>query len=308
MKTRLLTFTALVFLVGALAGCGKSTSTLGPISGNTGVNAEAQAQVSAAVAANAGFIDEDAFSTSAEADVSVGAGVGLAAIRPLHFWRTITSADRRIETEYGNPDSLGRPTTALVTIRKHLLGNFNIAAGAIDETDTTRTVFHKPLDDRWVRRLALRRVRIDSTGTHQEWRVVGVSGVEVTSKDATTTIQSLRIQAGSVDTTVTNPLELHRMRHMLLVGGTQTMRLTVTTGHNDDVVLLYRHLNRRPFINNGDGTYTAEFVLGDFPGLRHVGVNAFTHATLYDDTAAYDSKAWILGFAVRPGEDHIGEN
>ncbi|MEO5988162.1 MAG: hypothetical protein ABIU54_08925 [Candidatus Eisenbacteria bacterium] len=307
MKTRLLTFTALALLVGALAGCGKSTTTLGPNLDN-GVNVEAQAQVSAAIAANAGYIDEDAFSTSAEADVNAGAGVGLSAIRPLHFWRTITSVDRRIEIRYGDPDSLGRPTTAVATIHKHLLGQFNIAAGSIDVTDTTRILIHKPLDDRWVRRLALRRVGIDSTGTHQSWRVVGVSGVEVKSKDATTNILSLRIQAGTVDTTVTNPLELHRLRHMLLVSDSQTMHLTVTTGRNDDVVVLYRHLSRTPFVNNGDGTYTSEFVLGDFTGLRHVGVNAFTHGTLFDDTAAYDSNAWILGFVVRPGDDHLGEN
>lgn len=302
MKHRLLSLFATLFVVGALAGCGKSSSTMGPTASG-GATAQDQAQVAAAIADNAGYIDEDAYSSTDQTET--GGGVGFAAIRPLRFWRTIESVERRIETVYSNNDSLGRPTRALVTIRKHVLGKFNILAGAIDETDTTRTVLHKPLDDRWVRRLALHRVRIDSSGTRQVWRVVGVSGVEVTSADATTNIASLRVQAGAVDTTITNPLELYRLRHMLLVSGSQTMRLTVTTGRNDDVVVLYRHLGRRPFVNNGDGTYTAEFLLGDFPGLRHIGVNAFSHGTLFDDTAAYDSKAWIVGFAVRPGEDHI---
>lgn len=302
MKHRLLSLFATLFVVGALAGCGKSSSTMGPTA-TGGATAQDQAQVAAAVADNAGYIDEDAYSSTDQTEI--GTGVGLAAIRPLHFWRTIESIDRRIETVYSNNDSLGRPTTAIVTIRKHVLGKFNILAGAIDETDTTRTVLHKLLDDRWVRRLALHRVRIDSSGTRQVWRVVGVSGVEVTSADATTNITSLRVQAGAVDTTITNPLELYRLRHMLLVSGSQTMRLTATTGRNDDVVVLYRYLGRRPFVNNGDGTYTAEFLLGDFPGIRHIGVNAFSHGTLFDDTAAYDSKAWIVGFAVRPGEDHI---
>lgn len=302
MKKHLLSLVATLFVVGALAGCGKSSSTMGPTA-NGGATAEDQAQVAAAVADNAGYIDEDAYSSSDETEI--GGGVGFAAIRPLRFWRSIESIDRRIETVYANNDSLGRPTTALVTIRKHVLGKFNILAGAIDENDTTRTVLHKPLDDRWVRRLALHRVRIDSTGTRQVWRVVGVSGVEVTSADATTNITSLRVEAGAIDTTFTNPLELYRLRRMLLVSGSQAMKLTVTTGRNDDVVLLYRHLNRRPFVNNGDGTYTAEFLLGDFPGIRHIGVNALSRGTLFDDTAAYDSKAWILGFAVRPGEDHI---
>ena len=302
MKKPLLSLIATLFVVGALAGCGKSSSTMGPTA-NGGATAEDQAQVSAAVAENAGYIDEDAYSSTDETEV--GGGIGFAAIRPLRFWRSIESIDRRIETVYSNNDSLGRPTTALVTIRKHVLGKFNILAGAIDENDTTRTVLHKPLDDRWVRRLALHRVRIDSSGTRQVWRVVGVSGVEVTSEAATTNITSLRVQAGAIDTTFTNPLELYRLRRMLLVSGSQAMKLTVTTGRNDDVVLLYRHLNRRPFVNNGDGTYTAEVMLGDFPGIRHIGVNALSRGTLFDDTAAYDSNAWILGFAVRPGQDHI---
>ncbi len=305
MNNRLLSYTASLLLMGALAGCGKSSSTLGPTSDGSGATPQDQADVSNAVAANAGFIDEDAFATSEET-VMAGGG-GFTAIRPLRFFRSIESIDRRVETTFGDPDSLGRPTTALVTVRKHLMGNFNILAGAIDEEDTTRTRIQKPLDDRWVRRLALKRVRIDSSGTRQVWRVVGVSGVEVTSKDATTNILSMRIQVGSVDTTITNPLELHRLRRILLVDGGQPMRITVATGRNDDVVLLYRHLNRRPFVNNGDGTYTAECVLGDFPGLRHLGVNALSHGTLFDDKAAYDSKAWIVGFAVRPGDAPIGD-
>jgi len=303
MKTRLQSLATMLFVVGALAGCGKSSTTTGP-SANGGATPADQAAVSAAIADNAGYIDEDAFATSEE--TALGGGAGFAAIRPLRFWRSIESVDRRIVTDYSQPDSLGRPTFALVTIHKHLLGKFNILAGAFDENDTTRTLVRKPLDDRWVRRMALQRVRIDSTGDRQVWRVVGVSGVEVTSKDATTNITSLRVQAGTLDTTFTNPLELYRLRRMLLVAGSQSMKLTVTTGRNDDVVVLYRHLSRRPFVNNGDGTYTSEFVLGDFPGLRHVGVNAFSRGTLYDDAAAYDSKAWILGFVVRPGEDHIG--
>lgn len=304
MKYRLLSLTCLMFVVGALTGCGKSSSTLGPTATTGGATAEDQAQVSAAVSANLGLIDEDAFESSETTEI--GGGSGFAAIRPLRFVRTIDSINRRFEMSFGDPDSLGRPASAVVTIHKHLLGKFNILAGSLDETDTTTTRIQKPLDDRWVRRLALKRVRIDSTGTRQVWRVVGVSGAEVTSKDATSNISSLRIQAGAIDTTITNPLELHRLRRILLLDPSTPVRLTATTGRNDDVVLLYRHLNRRPFANNGDGTYTSEFVLGDYGGLRHIGVNALSNGTLNDDQAPYDSNAWIVGFAVRPADCEIG--
>ena len=305
MKHRLLSSLTLLFVVGLLAGCGKTTTTAGPTSGG-GATSEDQAQVSQAVAADIANIDEDQFASSDE--TVLDGGSGFAAIRPLHFWRAITAIERRYDMQFGDPDSLGRPTTAWVTIRKHLTGNLNIIAGGTEESDTSRTLVQKPLDDRWVRRLALKRVRIDSTGTRQLWRVVGISGVEVTSKDATRNIQSVRIQAGAIDTTITNPLELHRIRRILLLDPTTAVRLTVTTGNSDDVVLLYRHMHRRPFVNNGDGTYTSEFVLGDYAGLRHIGVNALSHGTLYDDAAAYDSKAWVVGFAVRPGDAAIAQN
>jgi hypothetical protein len=38
----------------------------------------------------------------------------------------------------------------------------------------------------------------------------------------------------------------------------------------------------------------------DLTGLHHVGVNALSHGTLLDDTAAYDSQSWIEPYLVHP--------
>ena len=82
-----------------------------------------------------------------------------------------------------------------------------------------------------------------------------------------------------------------------------SLTLTVTTLRDDDLVILLLHGHRLRFSNNGDGTYTTSLQLPSgerADGLRHIGVNAFSHGTLFDDQLPYDSQAWILPFTVRP--------
>jgi hypothetical protein len=66
------------------------------------------------------------------------------------------------------------------------------------------------------------------------------------------------------------------------------------------VVLFYDHDERRRFTNNGNGTYTFTFTAGRFIGLRNFGIDVLSHGTLFDDTAAYDSNAWIFPYVVMP--------
>jgi hypothetical protein len=301
MKKHLALALGLLFVVGALAGCGgKSTQTSGPSSsGNTGgATAADQAQVADELANNTPLVEEDVYQSDTPMQLDGGSS-GTALVRPLRWWRHIDSNTRTFQTDFSNPDSLGRPTMATVTVRHHLLGTFNLVAGDTAAGDTSRTLIKKPLDDNWVRKLLLRRVRIDSLGLSQTWRIVGTSGVKVTSKDAVTHIAWIRVQAGLRDTTISDPLELHRLRRVLWIADNTAVHITVKTNSSDDVVVLYRNDGRRRFHANGDGTFSIDFVTGDFPGLRHFGVNALSRGTLFDDVAPYDSQAWILPFAVR---------
>ena len=116
-----------------------------------------------------------------------------------------------------------------------------------------------------------------------------------------TQVQSLRIQSDGIDTTITGPLEMHRLRRVLLFAVGSNVKLTAMTGNANDVVLFYGHDMRRRFTSNGDGTFTFNFIAGRFPGLRNFGVDALSNGTLFDDTAAYDSDGWIFGYVVTPG-------
>jgi hypothetical protein len=129
--------------------------------------------------------------------------------------------------------------------------------------------------------------------------------VQVTSVNSVTRIQSVRVQAGVLDTTITDPLQMHRLRRVLRIPAGTEMTVTVTTGSATDVVVLYRWRLRARFHNNGDGTFTARWTTSDEGGMRHFGVNALSNGTLFDDAAPYDSQAWVFPFAVHPEDCNL---
>jgi len=288
--------------LGLVVGCGKSGAPIAPGVGSS----DDQSQVEQAVAAHPEMAEDGVYgmegSTALGTDASAGS---LAAIQPLSYWRTITSVDRRLVIDFRDPDADGHWTTALVTIHRQLHGTFNILTGDLPE-DSTRSVVHKRLNDHWVRKVLLKRVAPNDSGPsiagedQRRWRIAAISGVEVTSRDATTQIMSLRIQGGSVDTTITDPLALFRLRAILKFDAGTEITLTVATLKNDDIVVLHHRDHRFRFHNNGDNTYTGVWPVGAIAGLQHVGVNALAHGTLYDDAAPYDSKSWIVPYVVRP--------
>ena len=303
-------------LIAALAGCSKKSGEApnavtnpGGSSGGTQMN---EAEVSATMAAEPDLVEDGLAEDAMETTLDSGAPTGAtAAIRPLTFWRHIdpTRTKRTFEFVFADTDSTGQPTTVHVTVRKALFGTFDILAGPLEPTTPlpprdSLSVVRKPLEDHWVRHLLLRRVpidpTIDRTDTRPRWRIAATSGVQVTSKGATTDITSLRVQSGALDTTITDPLALFRLRRLLRFGGGSEVTLTLTTGRNDDVALLYLRDRRFRLTNNGDGTYTGTFRAGTFAGVHHFGVNALSHGTLFDDTAPYDSQAWILPYVVDP--------
>ncbi len=278
----------------ALAGCGKTSSLQSPTGGGTSTAAD-DAAVANALQSSPEFVNESVWQDEAEAGFGVQAET-FSAITPLRFARHITKVESDIHVEYGNPDPNGRPTLANATIKRHLQGEFRILATA---EDTIRVA--KPLDDDWTRKVVLVRRPLPDGVEMGPWRLAGTSGVDVRTRGGATRVVSLRIQAGAdVDTTITDPLQLHRLRRILRFAPATEVRLTATTQASDDVVLFHGQGVRRMFTNNGDGTFSFTFPVGEFPGLRHFGVDAMSHGTLFDDALAYDSNAWLLAYAVAP--------
>ena len=310
--TRLLGLALLLASV-LLAGCGKNSNPASPL-GNTPASPSSndQALVTSTIAAAPQAV-EDGLADLPD-PTSIGGVPGspglMSAIQPLNFWRTVRERDRTLEFAFSDLDPDQRPTTALVTIRKRLVGQFNILVGppAVDATPGggpppvgDAPVVHKPLEDQWVRRVLLKRIRLEGEGGEARWRIAAVSGVKVTSKDATTHILSLRIQAADEATTILDPLEFQRLRRILRFQPETRVTLTVTTERNNDVVVLHHRDHRFRFHNNGDKTYTGEWPTGlPFRGLGHFGINALSNGTLFDDQAPYDSQSWIFPYTLEP--------
>jgi hypothetical protein len=301
---------ALVLVAGALSGCGTKDDLTRPAS--TGSGGMEEAEVSNVLASTPELIEDQVYEDPSE--YSLGAtSEGATLIHPLRFWRVITDVSRRYTFAFADTDTTGRPTTALVGVHKFLRGRFNVLAGpfvvdAVSDTDSVQVV-RKPLADHWRRNVLLKRVPF-ANSRHTAWRVAATSGVQVTSFDPAgssdppaygeTRIVSLRVQAGPLDTTITDPLQLFRLRRVIQVDAATPVILTATTLRNDDVVvMMWRGLKFR-FRNNGDNTYTGKWMAPLFRGVGHFGVNALSNGTLFDDQEPYDSQAWILPYLVRP--------
>lgn len=302
---------ALPLALTLLAGCsqrGTLNAPDGPAGAGTGTD---QAEVAAVLAANSAYVDDEvsesaeatSLGTAASGAEGAGALGAQAAIRPLTFWREIRHVERRFEFAFADSDAAGRPTTAVVTIHKLFGGRFNILVGedVPEGSPPQGRIIHKPLADHWVRRVLLRRVALPDSD-RRVWRVVATSGVTITSREATTRIESLRVQSAGLDTTITDPLAFFRLRSVLKLDPLAEVILTATTRRSDDVLLLHLRDRRHRFHNNGDNTYTARFPVPDRRGLHHVGVNALSNGTLFDDEAPYDSQSWVEPYVVHPLE------
>lgn len=316
--------TLALLAAGLAAGCGKSTNTLAPTAATT--TSQNESAITSVMASVPALAEDDLFMSEEQTQLSAAANAALgrtatpeSAIRPWRFWRRITGVTRTFDFEFFAPDSNGDPTRATVTIHKRLTGTFNIATpdtgtggGTVaaayegdDPADSTGwTIVHKPLMDHWRRRVAL--VRVDRPNDRHVWRIAGTSGVRVTSvapdsvHAPATRITSLRIQKADLDTTITDPLQLFRLRQILQASPGQQVQLTVTTDADDDVVVLVHRGMRFLFHNDGGGTYSGTWIVPRVGGIHHFGVNALSHGTLFDDQAPYASDAWLLPYVTVP--------
>jgi len=310
MKSHPWSRTALLAIAAfALASCGKTSSLQSPAAGG-GVTPTAsdQAQIAQALQEASPFVQEDL--TTSNLPFEADARGTFAAVRPFRFWREITDVQTTMETVLSNPDSLGRPLLATVTIHRALTGTFNLVGRVFSDTDTTVARVRKPLADDWTRVIALaRRPARNDTGLTR-WRLAGTSGVDVRTHGGATRILSLHVQAPGLDTTITDPLALHRLHRIFRVASGDTVTVTAKTQASDDVVLFRGYDLRHRFVNNGDGTHTFKFRSGMFHGLRHFAVDALSHGTLYDDAASYDANIWAMIFSIErvrmPDDDDDG--
>ena len=223
------------------------------------------------------------------------------------WWREITGRTVSFEYEFTAQDSAGHPTAAHVTVHKHFTGTFHgvwpeVLVSSTGSDSVVARYFAKPLADHWVRNLWLARVA-PALNHGRPWRLVAASGVNVTSEvddnGPQPVIQSVRVQAGQADSTFTNPAAAIQWHKLWNVTPGTPVTLTVTTLASDDVVVLMHQEHRRLLTSNNDNTYTGTWDAPAIRGLKHFGINALSHGTLYSPDSAYHSNAWLLPYLNR---------
>lgn len=305
MRPRLVIAGVSVLVVSAaLGGCGGKSSTA---PGNSLTSDPAQ--VASVLAAAASLVDddlaEDPSRVGATALEPAGSTSIEAAIRPHSWWQHITQETRTWSFAWSDTDSTSRPRTCVATLKKQMTGTLVIIpASATDSTaGDSSHVITKPIDKTLIRRVMLQRIAL---GNGREWKVVQVSGAFVETPSATTHLVSLRFQTTSgVDTTITDPLQWFSLRHILKFGASDTVTVTATTTRLDDPVFIHRWDWRHRLHNNLDHTYSYTWVTSAWPGWRHLGIQAMTRGSIYDDTLPFDMQAWHLPFRVQGGQADV---
>lgn len=245
-------------------------------------------------------------------DPAFGAGVSTginAEIDPAGWFRLIRRHERRFVIEFEHPDT--NTIQANVRVIDRLVGTFNVVTqrDTIEGGNTERRWIAKPLADRSVRNAVFVRHRVERDDSEDRedgfrdgwspWRLVAISGAEITSDEGTRVIQSVRVESEGVDVTVTDPLALVRRNQLPRILPGARVHVVATSGDASDVLVLYVRWGRmRMRATDVPGQFEARFLAPDRGGLRQFAVNALSRGTIFDDALPYDSKAWALPFVV----------
>ena len=203
------------------------------------------------------------------------------------------------------------PATADVTWTGLLTGVFHII-------DTTATHYSKDFTDTAVRFATFER-RENATAQTQNrgWRMTAISGTTIISDPNAVEIQQVRLTStDGVDTTFSDVSTLADREDIIIFAARDTITIEVTTGDPDDVILIHypawatghgqRHHVRARLHNNGDGTFTGQWVARGMVWrnghlmnpARHVTISVLSHGTIFTDDEPYDSMAWSFIYRV----------
>ncbi|MFN0157520.1 MAG: hypothetical protein ACKVRP_05540 [Bacteroidota bacterium] len=246
-------------------------------------------------------------------------------IRPLRWARHIRNFNRSMQLDSVTADSL-----AYVTITKTWTGVLLIAAAYSDTSTTPDTVIQKPFTTVSKKRIIFKRIGRDRV-IWRNWRPVAVSliaGGTSTSSDIALTQVKMNFfdNNGTPDSiVVTDPLNTFlrfkrvfdiQVKDVPEIESGRRVRLQVTLvsadSDTDHVVLRYgfspdrqhrRRIRLALVSETFDGTnyvriYERGFNMHFKRGVFSAAIDATTHGTLFDDSAAVASSFWGVPYMV----------
>jgi hypothetical protein len=278
-------------------------------------------------AANDEFVlnGEETFSDQALEPLDYGTfGKVAAEVTPLRFGRFVTNVSTSVTTQIQPGD-----TVAVANVQKEITGILRVRA--IDGSGDT-VLIEKPFTDHSERTIIFARVHRNPARYWLNWVPVATSLVKggTIAPNNNIEITQLRVDYANGDSlVVTDPVNyLLRYRWLKLWHGGRRdvaelapgqqvrlqVTLTSTSADTDFVVLRYGFagFNRKRVrldlvseVESG-GTYTRVFETSRFApihihfhrGFFHLGVDAMSRATLFDDAAPYSVSWWGVPYRV----------
>jgi hypothetical protein len=235
--------------------------------------------------------------SDAESDVLVWgedtAGGTRDAINTVRWWRELLRLEKTVQITIHRD---GIPPSADVSVKTDASGVLHLVSGDGPEIERT----NKDFEITGVRSLYFER-RNARILDQRRWVLKSMSGVEVQSPRTTRKINSVRVQSGDIDVTLTNVTDLVPLSELMRIPMNTEVGITVDTGDATDAVFLHlrRDHMRMPLESNGDGPFSGKFRTGSDAGRRHLAVDVLSHGTLFDQSAPYDNVVWGIPYKVR---------
>jgi hypothetical protein len=326
MKKSLLLVSSLVMLAGLFVGGCKKDNGPDDELAPSGVTNEEQAMTY--FAKNDEFVanDEVTFSDAAIQPFDYGTfGKVEASVTPIRWGRFITSVTRTVTTVVQPGD-----TIAISHVEKTIVGTLKIRA--ITAAGDSITI-DKPYTNQAVRNVIFKRVSKDTKKFWLNWVPVASSLVEGGTAIPNNTVNITKMVfylAGNDTITVVDP-ETYFLRYRwlklfnggrkdvpeLVAGQPVKLEVTVVSASADTDLVALRfgfeggnkkraRLALASEVNNGNGTYTRVFEVSRTAplfvhfhrGAFHLGVEAMTKASLFDDQAPYSVSWWGIPYRV----------
>lgn len=223
-----------------------------------------------------------------------------AEIDPLAFWREVTEIEcfRQIVVDQDSG-------TAEAAIERDVWGLLHIVDA--DSIEYEKPFHHSGLryanfirDDEWeapngppddAGNGELRRHR------RGPWELTEVSGFLAASDTCTVSIDWIRVQSASVDTTISDPLALMSVPDgiMMFEEGDE-VTVTVSGPAEGDVVVLHTRRFRAP-LEYAEGTFGGTWIV-ERPGSHTAWIEALAHDSLYDSEYPEDTLIWGMPYDV----------
>ncbi len=288
----------LVFMILSFSACKKSTSPTTNLDKDAILKAVAE--------------DSTSFTSEITDLDSMGTPKIVGADSVKFWWRKINRVSRTINVSIYSADSTHTYPYAYVTVIDTLFGRLIIISQDSSHS-LVRTI--KSLTDEAVKRAYFEK-RGTNEDVHRGWRLIGISEVLVHSfPNNTRQINSVHLLSPGYDRIFTEDdiTKITSRDSLLIFNAGDSVTLTVFTGDPSDLVYLHRppcyyyncKPHRQPFYNNGDGTFTGTWVIGDCSVdtydvvIRHAAIDVIKYSSIYgDSTYSYDSRIWGITYKV----------